>query len=122
MTTEEKAKKVKEYAAIGPIVIYCSDDLHTELVKQDLEILVADQDVDHAILKTLNQQVDGKFRVVVVLDKSAMRGLDYRSSDKIQMTLIVAKSFNNKREAMQGYHRVGRLGDKCLRVICKDNP
>jgi len=83
MTTEEKAKKVKEYAAIGPIVVYCSDDLHTELVKQDLEILVADQDVDHAILKTLNQQVDGKFRVVVVLDKSAMRGLDYRSSDKI---------------------------------------
>ena len=83
MTTEEKAKKVKEYAAIGPVVIYCSDDLHTELLKQDLEILVADQDVDHAILKTLNQQVNGKFRVVVALDKSAMRGLDYRSSDKI---------------------------------------
>jgi len=83
MTTEEKAKKVKEYTAIGPIVIYCSDDLHTELVEQDLEILVADQDVDHAILKTLNQQVDGKFRVVVALDKSAMRGLDYRSSDKV---------------------------------------
>ena len=55
MTTEEKAKKVKEYAAIGPIVIYCSDDLHTELVKQDLEILVADQTVDHTILKTLDQ-------------------------------------------------------------------
>jgi len=55
MTTEEKAKKVKEYAAIGPVVIYCSDDLHTELVKQNLEILVADQDVDHTILKTLDQ-------------------------------------------------------------------
>jgi len=55
MTTEEKAKKVKEYAATGPIVIYCSDDLHTELMKQDLEILVAGQDVDHTILKTLDQ-------------------------------------------------------------------
>jgi len=38
------------------------------------------------------------------------------------MTLIIAKSFDNKREAMQGYHRVGRFGDKCLRVIFKDNP
>jgi len=83
MTTEDKAKKIKEYAAIGPIVIYCSDDLHTELVKQDLEILVADQAVDHNILKTLSQQVNGKFRVVVAQDKSAMRGLDYRSSDKV---------------------------------------
>ena len=83
MTTEEKAKKVKEYAAIGPVVLYCSTDLHEEIKKQDLEILVADQDVDHTILKTLDQQVNGKFRVVVALDKSAMRGLDYRSSDKI---------------------------------------
>ena len=23
---------------------------------------------------------------------------------------------------MQGYHRVGRFGDRCLRVIFKDNP
>jgi len=38
------------------------------------------------------------------------------------MTLIIAKSFDNKREAMQGYHRVGRFGDRCLRVIFKDNP
>jgi len=55
MTTEEKAKQVKEYAATGPVVIYCGDDLRTELMKQDLEILVADHAVDHTILKTLDQ-------------------------------------------------------------------
>jgi len=38
------------------------------------------------------------------------------------MTLVVAKSFDNKREAMQGYYRVGRFGDRYSRVSFKDHP
>eukprot|EP00347_Sterkiella_histriomuscorum_P004135 403361622 len=68
MTVIKKAKKAKEYAAFGPVIVYCNADLHEEINKQDLEIVVADQDVDHAILKILGQQVNEKFRVVVALD------------------------------------------------------
>ena len=44
-----------------------------------------------------------------------MRGIDYRSADT-SMTLVVAKSFENHREAIQGFNRVGRFGDSCCRV------
>ena len=50
-----------------------------------------------------------------------MRGIDYRSETET-MTMVFAKSFENMREAMQGYHRVGRFGDKCQRVQFKDVP
>ena len=69
----------------------------------------------------MDQQVNGKFTVVVANDKSAMRGIDYRSAN-VRMTLVLAKSFENMREAMQGYNRVGRFGDQCLRVEFKDIP
>lgn len=36
------------------------------------------------------------------------------------MTLLIAKSFENKREAMQGFARVGRFGDKCKRIRFSD--
>jgi len=45
-----------------------------------------------------------------------MRGIDYRSSD-CGITLVIAKSFTNKRTANQGLHRVGRYGDWCQRII-----
>jgi hypothetical protein len=43
-----------------------------------------------------------------------MRGFDYRS-EAIPMTLLIAKSFINRRDAIQGFNRVGRFGDKCSR-------
>ena len=54
--------------------------------------------------------MNGKFTVVAANDKNAMRGIDYRSAS-VRMTLVLAKSFENMREAMQGYNRVGRFGD-----------
>jgi hypothetical protein len=57
--------------------------------------------------------------VVIALGMDAMRGIDYRS-ESVVMTLIIAESFANQREAMQGYYRVGRFGDKCWRVSFKD--
>lgn len=66
-------------------------------------------------------KINDKFRVAVALTTAAMRGLDYRSSiDEILISLVIAKSFENKREAIQGYYRVGRFGDKCYRVAFKD--
>jgi hypothetical protein len=59
--------------------------------------------------------------VVVATDKFAMRGLDYRSK-LVPMALILAKSFENPREAMQGSNRVGRFGDSCTRTSFSDIP
>ena len=44
-----------------------------------------------------------------------MRGIDYKSVTA-RMTLVVAKPFENQREAIQGFNRVGRFDDKCSRV------
>jgi hypothetical protein len=59
--------------------------------------------------------------VIVATDKFAMRGLDYRSKS-VPMALILAKSFENQREAMQGYNRAGRFGDSCTRTCFSDIP
>ena len=89
--------------------------MNEELVKLELEILVVDHKVDHSILRELDQQVNGKYYVVVANDKTAMRGLDYRSKS-VRMALVIAKSFENQREAIQGYNRVGRYDDSCIRI------
>jgi hypothetical protein len=48
-----------------------------------------------------------------------MRGLDYRSTT-VPMHLIIAKSFETERGALQGLNRVGRFGDRCTRVRFTD--
>ena len=80
-----------------------------------------DHQVDHSALRVMDQKVNGQFPVAVAMSKSAMRGLDYRS-ESVKMALVLAASFGNMREAMQGYHRVGRFGDQCWRVSFKDIP
>lgn len=36
--------------------------------------------------------------------------------------MVIAKSFKNKREAIQGFNRVGRFNDGCKRIIFDDVP
>lgn len=54
-------------------------------------------------------------------DLSWMRGADYRSKS-LPITLVVAKSFSTKRDALQGFNRVGRFTDKCFRARFADTP
>ena len=49
---------------------------------------------------------------------SAMRGVDYRAKSK-GIVLIVARPFENFRDAEQALHRVGRFGDSCSRYKLK---
>jgi hypothetical protein len=44
-----------------------------------------------------------------------MRGFDYRA-ESVGIALVIAKSFVNDREAIQGLNRVGRFGDQCRRI------
>ncbi|CDW88935.1 UNKNOWN [Stylonychia lemnae] len=117
----EKAAEVKKLSQTGPVVVHCTSVLYDELKKLDLELVEADENLNHLILRTLGVKINDKFRVAVALTTAAIRGLDYRSSvDGIMISLLLAKSFVNKREAIQGYYRVGRFNDKCYRVAFKE--
>lgn len=48
-----------------------------------------------------------------------MRGLDYRSQNAV-LYLVVAKGFDCTREALQGVARVGRFGDRCMKIRFSD--
>lgn len=66
-----------------------------------MELVDADVNVNHQILRTLGLRVNDEFRVAVALTVASMSGLGYRSSiDGILISLVIAKSFQNKREAM----------------------
>jgi len=121
-TLNNKATYIEDYSHIGPVLVYCDDSLHEELKNRNLPLLVVDNNVNHNILRQLDQPTNiNQYSVVVAKDKSAMRGLDYRSV-KVKMALFVAKSFENKREAFQGFNRVGRFGDTCCRIGFDDVP
>lgn len=80
MHVTEKAAEVKKLSQTGPVVLHCTPTLYDELKKLDLELVEADENVNHQILRTLGLKVNDKFRVVVALTTASMRGLDYRSS------------------------------------------
>ena len=80
MLDAEKAAEVKKLSLAGPVVVHCNTPLYDELTKLDMELVEADEKVDHTILRVLGQKVNDKFRVAVALTSAAMRGLDYRSS------------------------------------------
>lgn len=59
-----------------------------------------DEDVDHGLLRALDTSyADDQYHVVIGTTMFAMRGIDYRSAT-VPMTLFIAKSFDNKREAV----------------------
>jgi hypothetical protein len=74
------------------------------------------------LLRNLDQRADnGKYNLLIATDHFAMRGLDYRAPI-LGVTLILAASFANKREALQGLKRVGRFGDPSVVVSIEDIP
>lgn len=114
-----KAQFIKERATQGPVLVYCDTKLTDQLKLANCTPLIVTEAVDCQVLRQLDQQVNGSFRVVVAQDQFAMRGLDYRSHTT-KLSLVIAKSFENKREAIQGFNRVGRFGDSFTRVRFND--
>lgn len=69
-----------------------------------------------------NIRPDGSYLLVVTTNaKLGMRGMDYRAPLN-GITLIVAASFENYREAVQGLCRVGRYSDPCERICIESIP
>lgn len=59
-----------------------------------------DDNTEVETLRSLDQQLEnGKYTLVAVTDCKWMRGIDYRSKT-VKMTLLVARPFDNYREAI----------------------
>ena len=52
------------------------------------------------------------YPVYLAGDKYGMRGVNFRGD----ITLIIGGPFGDRRERLQGLHRVGRQGDNCFRI------
>ena len=75
------------------------------------------EDVSHEFLKTGLDSRDEKGNYPVLLAEDCnlgMRGLDYRAR-RHGILLLVLRSFQHSRQAVQAAFRVGRNGDPCQR-------
>lgn len=107
-------------AAVGPVLVYCKENLTEALKVLGCDPLLVTDDIDPKELQGLDKILDnGVYKVLVAHEETAMRGFDYRSPD-CQMTLVIDKSFTNVREAIQGRGRVGRWDDPCKRIRFSD--
>ena len=57
-----------------------------------------------------------QFSVFVVTDKSVMIGTDFKAPTT-GMTLILDRGLESEREALQALSKVGRYGERCVRMI-----
>jgi hypothetical protein len=100
------------------VLVYCNADLTVEIRKivNDSVIVTVTEKIDPAILRSLDQ---APYKILTVEGAFGMRGADYRCK-AVKMSFVIAKSFINRREAMQGLGRVGRSDDDCKRVKFTD--
>ena len=104
---------IKERISLQPVLLYCSQQTKEYIEAQGYPFVSADgEDADEQLLKELDTKSEGEFRLVVATEDEAMRGINYRAPLN-GISLLVAKSFENVREADQGMKRVGRFGDPC---------
>lgn len=111
-------KKVKE----GPVLVYCGEDLVKALSECNSKFVRVDpgHEFDSAFLRALDKaDSEGQYPLIVTTSTFGMRGIDYRSSGA-SMHLVIAKSFDTERDALQGLNRVGRFGDSCTRTVFAD--
>ena len=117
-TDAENALYVKQCLLTGPVLVFGTAALTEQLKSAGYEPLVISDnvEVDDNLFRCLDVP---PYRVIMSESQVGMRGIDHRCQ-KSQMTLVVAQSFESKRESIQGMARVGRFGDSCKRVIFAD--
>ena len=103
-----------------PSIVFCNELLVHHLNKKFITVENSDI-LQSGVLDKLETKYQGQYRVLVVTQFEFMRAIDYRAPN-LGIALVIAKSFSNPRQAQQGLGRVGRNGDKAVRVILKGVP
>lgn len=115
-----KAFYIADVAMTNPVLTYGSEELLAALKEAGVNVLQVSDETDYNILRQLDTLgEDKRYVVALATDLKWMRGIDYRSKS-LPLTLIIAKSFPSKRDALQGFNRAGRFNDKCLRARFTD--
>jgi hypothetical protein len=84
----------------GPVLLYGTDDQVNALKQNGLAMIHVDDTTEAETLRNLDQHKEnGKYTLAAVTDCIWMRGIDYRSKTT-KMTLLIARSFDNYREAI----------------------
>ena len=116
-TPEQCALVVGQQRQLRPVLVYAKGEIHQHLAQQQF-ITCVTEDTPYDELRNMDEKKGLMYPVYLADDKYGMRGIDYRSSCGI--TLVIASSFGDRRERLQGLCRVGRMGDKCYRIQDKD--
>ncbi|CDW79640.1 UNKNOWN [Stylonychia lemnae] len=99
---EEKANNIKELAKSTPVLVYCNEELTKAIVTAGIPPVMIEAGVDQERLRQLGKlNADTQNYTIVVSEQMfGVPGFDNRS-ESISMTLIIAKSFWNRRDAVQ---------------------
>ena len=115
-TAEAYKKFVERRKEVAPVVVYANGALHGALAESNYITPVSEQTTDEDLRK-MDQKKNNSYPVYLISEGSGDRGLDYRAPQaKEGITMIIGGSFSDPRTKIQTLSRVGRYGDKCLRI------
>ena len=78
--------------------------------------VLVDQLTDASTLRHCDKRQDGdRYTTYIVSDEALTRGTDWRSPD-VGMALVLDRGFESERDLQQALARVGRFGDRAVRV------
>lgn len=91
----------------SPLIIFAhKEDFPKYEEALHYEYKYEDEDVETVVKNRIKNRT-----LILISDPLFMRGYDFRANGGI--SLLIAKSFSNMRDAQQGLGRVGRFGDPC---------
>lgn len=123
-TNELKVAFIQKKAKEGPTIVYCAAELKAALIEKGSQVISVEpgQEIDTDFFRSLDKaNEEGLYPLIVTCSTFGMRGIDYRSVS-VPINLIISKSFDTERDALQGLNRVGRFGDSCTRTLFVDVP
>lgn len=116
-TVEKYVVKIREHWVLRGVLVYATGELYDKLSKVP-GITPVTEATPAEELCQMNKRIPVEinenrqllvYPVYLANDKYGMRGVNYRGN----ITLIIGGPFGDRRERLQGLHRVGRQGDKC---------
>ena len=99
-----------------PVLLYTSSE-HANMLKGLLRnTILVDQLTDPSTLRQCDKRQDGdRYTTFIISDEALTRGSDWRSPD-VGMALVLDRGFESQRDLQQALARVGRFGDRAVRV------
>ena len=78
--------------------------------------VLVDQLTDASTLRQCDKRQEGdRYTTYIMSDEALTRGSDWRSPD-VGMALVLDRGFESQRDLQQALARVGRFGDRAVRV------